>query len=154
MQNLIGDITLSSVITPVAAVNCMMHQTQQKVQKCSLALALQNGIVTFYENCTNKYGRVNKLGGCVHPPGYTWYLRYNVLMAWAIRTIYTSKCVQMDLNSYLKRQNFSPYATSVTCKNRRGGYHLLGSLRVKMSTSPKQCDINSLVACFNRYLLL
>jgi len=26
----------------------------------------------------------------------------------------------MDPNSYLKRQNFIPYATSVICKNRRG----------------------------------
>src|SRR6218665_340335 len=99
MQNLIGDITLSSVITPVAAVNCMMHQTQQKVRKCSLTLALQNGIVTFYENCTNNYGRDDKLGGCVHPPGYLWYLRYNVLFTWAIRTIYTSNVYKWSLTA-------------------------------------------------------
>jgi len=51
-------------------------------------------VVTFYEKCTNKYGRVGKLRGVVStlwvPIGY---LIYNVLMTWAIITIYTSKCV-------------------------------------------------------------
>jgi len=37
-------------------------------------------------------------------------------MTWAIITIYTSKCVQMDPNTYLKRQNFIPYAKSVISK--------------------------------------
>jgi len=37
-------------------------------------------------------------------------------MVWAIRTIYTSNCVQMDPNSHQKRQNFIPYAASVICK--------------------------------------
>jgi len=42
-----------------------------------------------------KYGRVDKLGDGIHNPGYQQYIRYNFLMAWAIRPIYTSKCVQM-----------------------------------------------------------
>ena len=29
--------------------------------------ALENGIVTFYENFTNKYGIIDKLGGGIHP---------------------------------------------------------------------------------------
>jgi len=37
-------------------------------------------------------------------------------MAWAIITIYISKCAQMDPNSYLKRQNSIPEAKSVTSK--------------------------------------
>jgi len=37
-------------------------------------------------------------------------------MAWAIITIYTSKCAQMDPNRYLKRQNSIPEAKSVTSK--------------------------------------
>jgi len=45
-------------------------------------------------------------------------------MAWAIITIYTSKCAQMDPNSYLKRQNFIPDAKSVISKEAYGGeYH-------------------------------
>jgi len=66
---------------------------------------LKNGVVTFYENCTNRYGRVDKVRGWYPPPGYLEYLKYNFLMAWAIVTIYTSKCAQMDPSSYLKRQN-------------------------------------------------
>ena len=34
--------------------------------------------------------------GWYPPPRYLGYLRYNVLMAWAIITIYTSKFVKMD----------------------------------------------------------
>jgi len=37
-------------------------------------------------------------------------------MAWAIITIYISKCAQMDPNSYLKRNFFIPDAKSVTSK--------------------------------------
>ena len=65
-QNLIGNITPSSVIAPVAAVN----KAQQSVCKCSLTFHLKDGIVIFYENCTNKYGRVDKLRrGGIHPLG-------------------------------------------------------------------------------------
>src|SRR6218665_3734885 len=31
----------------------LRHKAHQKVWKCSLTFPLQNGIVTFYENCTN-----------------------------------------------------------------------------------------------------
>ena len=31
----------------------LRHKVHQKVRECSLTLPLQNGIVTFYENCTN-----------------------------------------------------------------------------------------------------
>jgi len=41
-------------------------------------------------------------------------------MAWAIITIYISKCAQMNPNSYLKGQNSIPNAKSVTSKNLRG----------------------------------
>src|SRR6218665_2640403 len=69
----------------------------------SLTFPLQNGIVTFYENFTNKYASVDKLGVVVvSTSGYLGYLRYNFLMTWAIRTIYTSKCVQMDPQQLIK----------------------------------------------------
>jgi len=33
----------------------------------------------------------------MHPlPGCPWYFRYNFIIAWATRTIYASKYVQMD----------------------------------------------------------
>src|SRR6218665_3495084 len=73
----------------------MSQQTHQKVCKCSLTFPLKNVIVTFYENFTNKYGRDDKLGGVVTNLWYLGYLRYNILMEMAIRTIYTSKCVQI-----------------------------------------------------------
>jgi len=37
-------------------------------------------------------------------------------MAWVIITIYTSKCAQIDPNSYLKRKNSIPEAKSGTSK--------------------------------------
>ena len=36
------------------------------------------------------------LEGAVSNPWYLGYLRYNFLMTMAMRTIFTSKCVQMD----------------------------------------------------------
>src|SRR6218665_1348818 len=60
-------------------------------------------------------------------------------MEWAIITIYTSECAQMDPNSYLKRQNFIPDAKSVTSKNlRRVGTTPLGSPKVKYR--PRTCS--------------
>src|SRR6218665_726690 len=61
----------------------LRHKVHQKVRKCSLTFPLQNGIVTFYENCTN-----NMLQSIIC---YPRYLRYNSRMAWAIIIIYTSK---------------------------------------------------------------
>src|SRR6218665_788532 len=74
----------------------LRHKAHQKVRKCSLTFPLKNGIITIYENCTNKYGRVDKLGGWYPPPGYLEYLKYSFLMLRAIITIYTSKCVQLE----------------------------------------------------------
>jgi len=74
----------------------LRHKAHQKVWKCSLVFPLKNGIVISYENCTNKYGRVEKLRGWYPPLGtYIGYLMYNFVMVWAIIAIYTSKCVQM-----------------------------------------------------------
>ena len=54
-------------------------------------------------------------------------------MAWAIITIYTSKCAQMDSQQLLKASKF--YSRCKQCdieKIVRGGYHRpLGSLKVK-----------------------
>jgi len=48
----------------------LRHKTSQNVRKCSLTFPLKNGIVTFYENFTNKYAIVDKLrGGGIHPQG-------------------------------------------------------------------------------------
>jgi len=47
----------------------LRHKAHQKVWKCSLTFPLHNGIVTFYENYTNKYVRIDKLGGGIHPLG-------------------------------------------------------------------------------------
>src|SRR6218665_3369272 len=33
----------------------LRHKVNQKVRKCSLTFPLGNGIVTFYENCTNSF---------------------------------------------------------------------------------------------------
>jgi len=45
----------------------LRHKAHQKVGNCSLTFPQQNGLATFYENCTNKYVRVDKLGGGIHP---------------------------------------------------------------------------------------
>src|SRR6218665_3041976 len=61
-------------------------------------------------------------------------------MAWAIITIYTSKCAQMDPNSCLKRQNCIPDVKSVISKNRRGWVPPpLGSRKVKMNILGTLC---------------
>ena len=39
-------------------------------------------------------------------PGYLGNLRYNFVMAWAIRTIYISKCAQMDPQELPKTSKF------------------------------------------------
>src|SRR6218665_2392744 len=101
---------------------------------------LSIGLVTFYENFTNKYGGVDRLGVVVSPPGYLGYLWYNFLIAWAIRTIYTSRYVQINPSSCLKRQMFY-YICNILfhmqkvryAKTVGGGYHTsLAGLRVKM----------------------
>jgi len=53
-------------------------------------------------------------------------------MAWAIRTIYSSKCVQMDPQQLPETSTF--YFICNKCdmqKTAWGGYHPPGSLRVK-----------------------
>ena len=40
----------------------LRHTAHKKVLESSLTFPLQDGIVTFYENCTNKYVTVDKLG--------------------------------------------------------------------------------------------
>src|SRR6218665_2491934 len=57
----------------------LRHKAHQQVRKCSLTFPLKNDIVTFYENSTNKYVRVDKLGGWYPPSGYLGYIRYNFL---------------------------------------------------------------------------
>src|SRR6218665_1948233 len=94
---------------------------------CSLTFPLKNGIVTFYENCTNKYVRVDKLGG-YPPPGYLGYISYvyNFVMAWAIITIYSSKYAKMDPQRLTKTSKF--YSRCKKCdveKTVGGGYHPL-----------------------------
>src|SRR6218665_1611948 len=42
-------------------------KAHEKGCKCSLTFPLRNGILTFCENCTNKYIRVDKLGCGIHP---------------------------------------------------------------------------------------
>ena len=37
----------------VAPLSKLRHKVHQKVRKCSLTFPLQDGIVTFYEHCTN-----------------------------------------------------------------------------------------------------
>ena len=82
-------------------------QVHQKVWKCSHTFPLKNGIVSFYENGTNKYVRVDKLVGWWYPPPrYLRYLRYNFWMAWAIITIYISKCAHMHPQELPKTSTF------------------------------------------------
>ena len=64
----------------------------------------------------HNYVRVDKLGGGTHP-GYLEYIRYNFLMAWAIITIYTSKCMQMDPQQLPKTSHFIPDAKSEICQH-------------------------------------
>ena len=116
--------TFEGSYTCTCSFSKLRHKAYQKVWKCSLTFPLKNGIVTFYENCTNKYVTVDKLGGWYPPPLLTrlvvpyMYIRYNFWMAWAIITISTSKCAKMD--NYLKRQNLIANAKSVISKNLRG----------------------------------
>jgi len=94
----------------------LRHKAHQKVWKCSLIFPLKNGIVTSYENCTNKYVRVDKLGVWWYPPLWVpWHIRYNFVMAWAIITI-SLNVRKWTPNSYLKRQNFISDAKSVISK--------------------------------------
>src|SRR6218665_127885 len=52
--------------------------------------------------------------GCgIHHPGYLGYLMYNILMACAIRTIYTSKCVQ--INPQQQSETSKLYSICNTC---------------------------------------
>src|SRR6218665_392185 len=55
----------------------LRHKVHQKVRKCSLTFPLQDGIVTFYENCTNNMLQSIIYGRWYPPPGYPLYLRYN-----------------------------------------------------------------------------
>src|SRR6218665_2313570 len=52
--------------------NCskLRHKARQKVRKCSFTFPLKNVVVTFYENCMNKYDIVDKLTEWYPPPGY------------------------------------------------------------------------------------
>ena len=68
-QNLIDNITLSRVIISVASVNWGTKHIERYENVASLTIPLKNGIVTFYEDSTNKYVRVDKLGGGIHPLG-------------------------------------------------------------------------------------
>jgi len=85
----------------------LRHKARQKLWECSLTFPLKNGIVTSYENCTNKYVIVDKRRVVSTPaPGYLRYIKYNFWMAWAIITIYSSKCVQMDPQQLPKTSTF------------------------------------------------
>jgi len=72
---------------------------------------------------TNKYGTVDKLGGGMH---HLWVprvsYRYNVLMASAIRTIYTSKCVQMDPEQLPETSTFYSICNKCDMQNTVGGW--------------------------------
>ena len=57
-------------------------------------------------NCTNIMLQSIIYRGWYPPPGYLRYLRYNFWMAWAIITIYASKCAQMDPQQLPKTSNF------------------------------------------------
>src|SRR6218665_200607 len=88
----------------------LRHNALQRVCKCSLTFPLQSCIVTCYENWTNAYVRVNKRYTL---PGCLGYIRYNFLIAWAIITIYTFKCAQMDLKQLPNRSKFYSRCKSV-----------------------------------------
>jgi|SRR6218665_1346578 len=62
---------------------------------------------------------------CSYPlPGYLGYLRYNFLMAWAIRTIHNSKYVQMDPQQLPKTSKFPSICNKCDMQNPYGGgYH-------------------------------
>src|SRR6218665_87112 len=83
-----------------------------------------------------KIARINMLesinSGVVFTPGCLGYLRYNILMAWAIITIYTSKCAEMDPQQLLNRSIFYSRCKKCDIENTVGdGYHPLLSLKVK-----------------------
>src|SRR6218665_2171357 len=62
-EKVIGDLGYrANVVLPkyhtfegyyICSFSKLRHKVHQKVLKCNLAFPLQNGIVTFYENCTN-----------------------------------------------------------------------------------------------------
>ena len=100
----------------------LRHKVHQKVWKCNLTFPLRNGVVTFYENCTNNMLQSIIYGGWYQPPGYPRYLRYNFWMAWAIRTIYTSKCAQMDPQQLLRTSKFYSICKKVWHQKTLGGW--------------------------------
>ena len=100
----------------------LRYKAHQKVWKCSLTFPLLNGIITFYENCTNKYVRVDKLVPSGYL-GYLWYM-YNFWMTWVIITIYISKCAQKDPPQFPKTSKFYSRCKVWYQKTVRGGYHL------------------------------
>src|SRR6218665_3548510 len=86
---------------------------------------------------------------CWYPPGIppsgTYrYLRYNVLMAWAIRTIYTYKCVQMDSQQLPKMSKVYSICRKCDMPKTVWGWipPPLGSLRVNKRKEFKQCSIS------------
>src|SRR6218665_3363767 len=82
----------------------LRHKAHQKVCKCSLKFPLQNGIVTFYENCTN-----NMLQSIIKwVVTFEWHGLSQQFIPLNVR--------KWTPTSYLKRQNFIPDAKSVTLK--------------------------------------
>src|SRR6218665_725472 len=59
--------TFEGYYTRSCSFSKLRHKAHHKVRKCSLTFPLKNCIVTFYENCTNKYVRADTLGGGIHP---------------------------------------------------------------------------------------
>src|SRR6218665_1693260 len=84
-----------------------------------------------------KYARVDILERRYPPPGYLGYLRYNFLMAWAIITIYTFKCVQLDPQQLPKAYFLNSRCNKCDMQKTVGGVDAtpLGSLKVNAGFS-------------------
>jgi len=76
-------------------------------------------------------------------------------MAWAIITIYISKCAQMNPQQLLKTSKF--YSKCKKCeieKTLGGGYHPLGSPKVKNNNCPRLDPWGTPHLIFNQFSLI
>jgi len=90
--------------------------------------------------------------GGTHPPGYPRYLRYNFWMAWAIITIYTSKCAQMDLQQLLKTSTFYSRCKKCDIEKTVGGVGTTPLLVARrLITECCKCVLALMLKCLHCY---
>ena len=93
----------------------LRHKTQQKVFKCSLTFPQRMAyLLSMGVSRLNKYSRLTK--GGIHPLGTLDILGITFEPSGPSSKVLPLNVSKWTPNSYLKRQNFISYATSVICK--------------------------------------